>query len=284
MGDAINPLIFEHFLGDEVLDGNPSSRLLGIGSILGLKSHPGCQKIVLSSGWADDEATYGAKPNIDGNYDIRAVRGPLTARALSLPDELAVIDGAYLIADVLKRSKPAVKGVIGFIPHHKSLDFYPDWESIAEAAGFVLLDVRLEPSEFMEALWSCEYVVTEAMHGAILADAYRIPWVPIRLYGHINEFKWLDWAASLKLDLEIDVAPSKLHSAQSFSGIINRRGVPKGLSSVAARGLLWWRKRVVKRWLRGLKQRQGQLSDSRLLELAVCELRGRCMQVRADYL
>ena len=44
----------------------------------------------------------------------------------------------------------------------------------------------------------------EAMHGAILADAYRIPWAGCRmlsgvLEGYTNIFKWNDWMQSLSI-------------------------------------------------------------------------------------
>lgn len=51
VGDAINPLIFDHFLGADFFDGREETHLLGIGSILGLKAGLPGRKIVFSSGW-----------------------------------------------------------------------------------------------------------------------------------------------------------------------------------------------------------------------------------------
>jgi succinoglycan biosynthesis protein ExoV len=37
------------------------------------------------------------------------------------------------------------------------------------------------------------------MHAAILADAFRVPWVAVTTSRVINSFKWEDWATSLQV-------------------------------------------------------------------------------------
>ena len=44
-----------------------------------------------------------------------------------------------------------------------------------------------------------EILFTEAMHGAIVADAFRIPWVAIKTHSRILEFKWNDWLSTLDI-------------------------------------------------------------------------------------
>ena len=46
------------------------------------------------------------------------------------------------------------------------------------------------------------------MHGAIVADALRVPWIPARLYGHFMEFKWRDWTESIEVPLELASMPA----------------------------------------------------------------------------
>src|SRR5690606_18376921 len=38
--------------------------------------------------------------------------------------------------------------------------------------------------------------------GAIVADAFRVPWTPIRTSAEILAFKWEDWCASVGLAYE----------------------------------------------------------------------------------
>lgn len=35
-------------------------------------------------------------------------------------------------------------------------------------------------------------VLADAMHAAIIADAMRVPWLPLITSPQINTFKWLD--------------------------------------------------------------------------------------------
>jgi hypothetical protein len=51
----------------------------------------------------------------------------------------------------------------------------------------------------LELIRGSRCVISEAMHAAIVADALRVPWVPVHAYDHINEFKWKDWSGSLQM-------------------------------------------------------------------------------------
>jgi hypothetical protein len=284
VGDAINPLIFGFYLGEEFFDDLDDVSLLGIGSIIGLKSGLAGKKLVFSSGLGGgDPATYGAAPIIGEDWDVRAVRGPLTACALNLPEQTAVVDGAYLVRDTLPRLIGSVPGRVGFIPHHMSLGFFVDWDRVCEEAGLFFLDVRLQPLEFMERLWSCESVLSEAMHGAIFADAYGIPWMPLRLYGHINEFKWNDWWASVDLAPVSHWVPTRLHSVSFFASLIKSRGVPSIFCRPAARLVLWMRRRKVVRWLRQVASCEYYLSDRQTLAGRIEELHKRLVKLKSDY-
>jgi succinoglycan biosynthesis protein ExoV len=45
------------------------------------------------------------------------------------------------------------------------------------------------------------------MHGAIIADTLRTPWIPVKCYSNILEFKWQDWCGSLNMRYEPEILP-----------------------------------------------------------------------------
>jgi hypothetical protein len=57
-------------------------------------------------------------------------------------------------------------------------------------------------------LQQTELLLAESMHGAIVADALRVPWIAVRMYGRFTQFKWQDWTESVSVALRIaDVPP-----------------------------------------------------------------------------
>jgi len=61
----------------------------------------------------------------------------------------------------------------------------------------------------LTAIQQSRLLIAEAMHGAIVADALRVPWIPIRFHKHILPFKWRDWCASLNMSYD-PVTPGRL--------------------------------------------------------------------------
>jgi succinoglycan biosynthesis protein ExoV len=54
--------------------------------------------------------------------------------------------------------------------------------------------------QVLAAIGQTKVLLAEAMHGAIVADALGIPWIPIITSPRILTFKWRDWCSSLGLD------------------------------------------------------------------------------------
>jgi len=52
-----------------------------------------------------------------------------------------------------------------------------------------------------------EVLLAEAMHGAIVADALRVPWVAVRMYSQFLDFKWNDWSQSINVPLTVATIP-----------------------------------------------------------------------------
>jgi succinoglycan biosynthesis protein ExoV len=120
----------------------------------------------------------------------------LTAAKLGLSPDKGITDPAAMIADM-----PEFKGLAKihkktFIPHWESAEFGM-WASVCEPAGLTYLDPRGEAKAVIRHIAQSELIVAESMHGAILADAFRVPWIAVSTSRSINNFKWNDWASSV---------------------------------------------------------------------------------------
>lgn len=191
-GDALNPWLWPQLLGD-VLDADSSTLLLGIGTILTNRIPAAETYHVLGSG-----AGYHDAPRLDSRWHVHAVRGPLTAQALGLPAERAATDAAYLLRTV-PLPDPRPGPAIGFMPHFRAMPHTP-WRRLCERAGLRYIDPLLPVDDCLAAIRGCECLIAEAMHGAIVADACRVPWIPVVTGGHILDFKWRDWLLSVELE------------------------------------------------------------------------------------
>jgi len=190
-GDDLNPLVWNYYI-PELLDDDPETLFVGIGTLLNERVPSARRKVVFGSG-----AGYFAYPTLDASWDIRCVRGPRTADALGLDARLAITDPALLLAAMPDFAAPvAPRHAVSFVPHHASKR-RGDWAAICAMAGVHYLDPAASVADMIEGIRSSELVVCEAMHGAIVADAFRVPWIPVVCYGHILSFKWEDWCQSL---------------------------------------------------------------------------------------
>jgi len=241
-GDALNPYIFDHYLPG-FFDGQPDEVLMGIGSILGFEEFKEVsKKVVFSSGYA---AGYADPPTIDRTYDIFCVRGPLTARALNLDPDLAVTDGAGLLRfmdhDPVEKTHPYT-----YIPHKSTEKLY-DWPRVCRETGINYVSPEAGVEHVMEEIRRSEVVLAEAMHAAIVADTFRIPWVPVVTDGRINEFKWRDWTASIDIEYAPERIPGIYQRSHIERGIRQRLGriLPDiGIQAVAGAIDLWYRAAV----------------------------------------
>ena len=191
-GDALNPWLWPQLLGPR-LDGDTARLFLGIGTILKANVPAAQTYYVLGAG-----AGYGDAPRLDARWKIYAVRGPRTAAALGLPPELAATDGAALLRTV-PLPDPEQDPAIGFMPHFRAMPNVP-WRWLCQRLGLRYLDPLAPVPATLAAIRGCSCLITEAMHGAIVADACRVPWVPVVTGSHVLDFKWRDWMESLELD------------------------------------------------------------------------------------
>lgn len=194
-GDDLNALIWPKLIPEALHDDGSNTMLLGIGSILFDTFPPALRKVVIGSGYAG----YTPKPDVDDKWTFYFVRGPRTAAALGLDPDLAITDAAILLRLAYPElGRASKKYPVSFMPHWESAEF-GTWKEVTDAAGINLIDPRSTVEDTLEQLSATELLITEAMHGAIAADALRVPWVPVTPNNKQHHFKWLDWCDSLSI-------------------------------------------------------------------------------------
>ena len=212
-GDELNHWLW-HALLPGVWDGDDDVLFVGIGTILD-KNLPSARiRIVFGTG-----AGYTPAPPdvsaVSAGWHIYGVRGPLTARALKLDKRLVMTDPAILLATLQDFEGLHRKGVI-FVPHWKSVR-YGYWEAICKNLGIEFVDPCQDSKLVVRRIASAEKVIAESMHAAIIADAFRVPWIPVALSREVSPFKWVDWAASV----EVPYSPVCLPASNRIEHIRN---------------------------------------------------------------
>jgi succinoglycan biosynthesis protein ExoV len=97
-----------------------------------------------------------------------------------------------------------------------NFSFVPHWSSsraggnalrkVCEEIGFGYIDPFWPVEKVLAAIDETGTLVAEAMHGAILADALRVPWIPVTTTRDILQFKWRDWSSTLNIPLRMQHA------------------------------------------------------------------------------
>lgn len=198
-GDDINPFLLRHLFHRSIIESR-SLCIVGIGTILNQRHAQAVQhferKIVFSSGAGGDPL----QGVFDSTWHFACVRGPMTAKALELPPEVAICDGAILLASIYEPKPCTQRGGPVFVPHYNTVrSAGATLRAICQELGVTYVSPEVEPRIFIDAIRGASLVLTEAMHGAILADCMRTPWLPVNLLQH-NRFKWQDWFASVELE------------------------------------------------------------------------------------
>ncbi len=202
-GDDLNAQLWPRLAPELFASGEEDRGFVGIGTIIGMDVGPLAQLEVFSSGAGYDRIAKWA----DKRVTFHCVRGPVTAHLLGLDPALAMTDGAILtpLVDGFPAGATGGGGTI-VIPHFETIAF-PGWDAACRQAGLHLLDPRGTPAAVIARIAAAELVLTESLHGAVLADTYGVPWIPFATSRNFGTSKWVDWMASLGLELSLRMLP-----------------------------------------------------------------------------
>lgn len=195
-GDELSSWLMPKVFPD-LLDDDERVLLLGVGSILVDSFSSDVLKVVFGSGYGG----YSNAPEIDNSWDVVCVRGPLTAKRLGLHADIVAGDAALLIAD--HRPPSHCTGPVSFMPHFESIR-RGNWQKVCKAAGINFIDPRWPVEKILDFIQDSSLIVSEAMHGIIVADALRVPWIALKSIDCRHHFKWNDWSAALDLNIEFE--------------------------------------------------------------------------------
>lgn len=212
-GDEINADLWRHLLPRGFLDDDERDLFLGAGSILWDYLPRASRKFVAGSGWGG----YTEPPDVhDGSWSVIWVRGPITAARLGLDPRFAIADAAVLLRET-PLPAPANQTGVAFMPHFESIR-RGNWAEACRLAGITFLDPRDDTASLVARIRGARLVIAEAMHGAIVADALRTPWIPVLPFHPQHRLKWDDWAGALEVTLRpVRLMPSNLLEAYTFT-------------------------------------------------------------------
>lgn len=196
-GDHLNSWMWERLLPGCFDDPNDGISMTVIGTTIESTVPNSRAVIVFGSGTSYSPPP----PDFPGKrWNIVAVRGPLTAKVLNLPADKVVADAAFVIR-AFPEAKPVAEskrsGVL-FVPHHTTAR-RGYWQEVCDRAGVEYLDVRGNSFDILAKVKKAKLLLAESLHTGIVGDLVRVPWVPMASSPEINSFKWLDWAATVKV-------------------------------------------------------------------------------------
>lgn len=259
-GDELNTWLWPRLLTN-IFDDDETSIFIGIGSVLNDDYPSAARKYVMGTGYG----AYRSPAIIDETWDVSFVRGPQTARALGLDPAKAITDGAVLIRAVHDCDPKPKRFKVSYVPHWHSL-YTGSWEQACRWASIKLIDPRNPVDQVLDEIAASEVVITEAMHGAIVADVLRVPWIPVLPIAPEHRFKWADWTQSVELDYApFSLAPS---SWAELKSTLQRTDGRSSGTTAAAQGLLTSGSRLH----RLARSRAGRVAERSLAAVAAARL------------
>lgn len=224
-GDQLNNWLWPQLLPG-LFDEDETTTFIGIGTLLNQllpERVPQAKRLIIFSTGVGYE-----KPlkTLDKNWKIYCVRGKLSAQRLGLSADLAITDGAILTGR-LYQPAPQKNYRFTYMPHIHHATFAGEiWQRICKQIGFYYLDPRSSVDEVLSTIGQTEVLLAEAMHGAIIADTFRVPWIPIVTSPRILPFKWRDWCSSTGVNYHPNFLSPLIKSYPKYA-----RGIRSGINA-----------------------------------------------------
>lgn len=198
-GDDINDFFFNSIISrkirfvpfDKLLSSPKVTRYSLIGSIIG--NFDLNNTIVYGSG------SITSSPEITGTpVKVLSVRGPLTREILikqgiDCPEvygDPALLLSRFYVPQIEKTD------TIGIIPHYRTLEsnwmdnkWYPEFCS-KNNVKIIDMSKYDKWTDIIDSICSCKYIISESLHGLIVAESYSIPSIWVEIQKHDMPWEW----------------------------------------------------------------------------------------------
>lgn len=176
-------------------------------------------------------------PQYGGTPVVHAVRGPKTREMLlehgvACPevygDPVLLLPRYYSISHVTKRYKYGI--VYHFLVEKEVLAIKDEIEQILESVLWINPNKFDNWQECVDKVCSCEVILSSSLHGLILADAYHVPNVWIRVSDEEkshNYFKYHDYFQSIKREAPVEPYSIIDISIEKIDKIIGNYSTPQ---------------------------------------------------------
>lgn len=210
-GDYLSPMIVEAISGKPVEYAPLSSAdMMAIGTILA--NEPKARRFgfkrrihVWGSGCGQPSERFSSR------HYYHAVRGQETRARIEGGAENIALGDPGLLADRLIDRPARRKYRIGFVPHYVDQNLPASRAFLAGCPDVRLIDVFLPPKEVLAEIASCEFVISSSLHGLVVADAFGVPNVRVRLSaGIIDELKFDDYYSAFGMKAPTALAENEL--------------------------------------------------------------------------
>lgn len=218
-GDILTPFIVQR-MGYKIewIGRGGHAKLLAVGSIID-RAKP--NDVIWGSGLMRPVPI-----EIPEGVKVLAVRGPM-ARGMMRNAEVPEVygDPGILLPRFYTPQIPTQQWSIGLIPHEAEKRFIKD----PNDPEIRLIDVNAGVAEVVDAIASCDVILSSSLHGLIAADAYGIPcaWVKISHRVHGGRFKFDDYCLGARQDLWPLLKWESPWDPKEIAGFADQARVPK---------------------------------------------------------
>jgi len=213
-GDDINPFFIQRLLGKPIRFANDQSRphLLGVGSILESATP---SSIVIGSGYLKPES--GPLPK---GATVISLRGQRSLELAGCDDQILLGDPLVLVDRLFGKSAEK-KHRTGLIAHVLNISAMK-----AQYGRYAhLISPMQEPWKVVEEIASCEQIVSQSLHGLIVADAFEIPnvWIAPSESMAGGRFKFDDYFSTLdQAKPLLEVTEDLFHNSSKYPFLVSR--------------------------------------------------------------